>query len=45
MIISDPNNAIDIGEGLISGGGRLERFYCIHVCILLIGMMDGDYRV
>ena len=27
----DPNKAIDRGEWLICGGGRLERFYRIHL--------------
>ena len=31
-----PNNAINIGEWLIGGGGRLERFYV---------QLDGEMRL
>ena len=34
-IVWDPNKAIDIGESLIFGVGRLERFYCIYIYIYI----------
>ena len=33
VIVWDPNKAIDLGEGSICGGGRIERFYCIYIYI------------
>ena len=34
-IVRDPNNAMDIGEWSICGGGQLEGLYCtcIHVSV------------
>ena len=32
-IVWYPNKTIGIGERLICGGGRLERFYCIYTTV------------
>ena len=34
-MVWDPNKAIDIEGWLICGSGRLERFYCMYMCIYI----------
>ena len=43
MIVRDLNKAIDIGEWSISGGDRLERFYCISIYTIYIYIYSFIY--
>ena len=42
-IVWDRNNATDIGEWSMWGGGRLERFYCICIYISNFDMTPGTW--
>ena len=44
VIIWDPNQATDIGEWAICGGGRLERISCMKI-LFLLNEDDGGHIV